>query len=92
LSEGGVNDKTAIKGIERTASGLSDAMFETLELLKAGKITANDAKAAASIAMVILKGAEVRLLFEQLRQQSEIPQHLSDMALVPPLKQIEVKR
>ena len=79
--------KQATKIIPRSASGLRDALFDAIERVRDGSMNPEDAKEIANLSRVILDSVEVQTEFEQLVQQSEIPKHLGDMALVPPLTQ-----
>lgn len=77
------------KPIDRTNSGLRDTLFEQLERLRDGTIDHWQAKAAADLAKEIISSIHVQLKFEEMKQQDRVPQHLSEMHLVPPLKKIE---
>lgn len=72
-------------GIDRSASGLRDFLFTQLERLRDGKIDVKTAGQFASIASVIVKSAELQLKFEEAKLESKVPQHLSEMRLVPPV-------
>jgi hypothetical protein len=79
------NQESPIVPIERTSAGLRDHLFAVLEDMRAGKISAIDAKAVAAVAQTIIKSAEVQLEFEKARLADEIPAHLGQMRLTPPL-------
>jgi len=73
------------KPIDRTAAGLRDSLFGVLEDLRAGRIDASQAKAAATVAQTIVKSVEVQMQFERDKLESKVPSNLSDMKLIPPL-------
>lgn len=66
-------------------SGLREHLFKQLEKLEAGEIDCEQAGAVNGLAGTLIKSAELQLRFEQLKGASDIPAHLSDMRLVPPL-------
>lgn len=74
--------------IDRSMSGLRDALFDVMEKLRAGNIDANQAKAFAALALTAIKSVEVQIQYEEKRLASEIPGHLPEMKLIPPLKAI----
>lgn len=76
------------KIIARSGAGLRDAMFDVLERLRDGDMVAQDAKEMANVARVILESVSVQMDFEEKKLASEIPAHLSDMQLVPPLNNV----
>jgi hypothetical protein len=73
------------KVIPRTMAGLRDALFDVLERVRDQELLAEDAREMANIARVIIESVDVQMDFESQRMASEIPQHLSDMSVVPPL-------
>ena len=75
------------KIIPRTMAGLRDALFEALEKLRDGDILAQDAREMASLARTIIESVEVQIVFETAKTADKLPQHLSDMSVVPPLTQ-----
>jgi len=72
--------------IDRSAAGLRDALFGVLENLRDNKIDHQQARAAANVAQQIIKSAEVQMEFEVKKLESQLPQHLGEMRLTPPLK------
>jgi len=76
------------KKIERSMSGLRDALFEMMESLRAGEVDEKTARTFSQLAISAVKATEVQLLFEQLRQQKEVPPALSAMPLTPALKAV----
>ena len=76
------------KPIERSMSGLRDALFDMMESLKAGEVDEKTARTFSQLAISAIKATEVQLLYEQLRQQKEIPAALSAMPLAPALKAV----
>jgi hypothetical protein len=73
------------KVIPRTMAGLRDALFDVLEKLRDGAMPREDAKEMAAVARVIIESVDVQLGFEASRLADEIPAHLTDMHVVPPL-------
>jgi hypothetical protein len=65
---------------------LRQTLFETLQKLKEGKLSYQDAGAVAKVANAILKSAEVQMEFERMRLNNEVPANLPDMPLTPRLK------
>lgn len=66
-------------------AGLREHLFDVLEQLKAGKLDAQTAGAAAKVAQAILKSAEVQMSYERMRLDNLLPAILPEMALSPPL-------
>lgn len=60
--------KTAI---DRSASGLRDVLFGTIEDLRAGRLDVAKANAIAKTAEMILKSVETQIAFERLRIDSK---------------------
>lgn len=69
------------KKVERTASGLRDALFDQLDGLNAKKVTHQEARAFASVTANILKSVEVQLKFQQMHKDGMAPT-LAPMKLV----------
>lgn len=61
--------------VERTAEGLRDALFDELNLLRAGKATTAHARALGGIARLIIESArlEVRHIEELRRAGNSLP-------------------
>lgn len=74
------------KPIKRSASGLRESLFDMLELLRAGEVDVQTAKTYALLSMTIIKATEMQLQYEKMRLDSEVPSHLTDMSLVPPIQ------
>lgn len=74
------------KKMERTAAGLRDALFDQLERLRDRTCDSEEAKAFALLANGIIGSVEVQLKFEEMKVKGTIPQHLTEMNLIPPLK------
>jgi hypothetical protein len=72
-----------VKEIGRTMSGLREALFETLDQLRAGKIQPGQASAIVGVANSLLKTVSVQLQFEKLKNEQKAPARLTDMPLVP---------
>lgn len=83
-----MTDETNQK-IERTASGLRDALFDVLEGLRSGDISHQQARAAAAVAKEIVHSVEVQVEFEKDKQRDKVPAHLPEMHLVPPLRKVK---
>lgn len=77
--------KIATKKIERTMSGLRDAMFETLEEVKARVIDPDVGKTCGLLGKVIIDSVRVQMDYERMRLDSEVPAVLPEMKLLPPL-------
>ena len=71
------------KAIERSGSGLSEALFEHLEKLRDGKVDVAHSREFCNVAKSIIDLARVRLEYEKLRLASEIPANLGEMKLIP---------
>lgn len=71
------------RAVERTMAGLRQALFETLEDLRAGKVKAQDATAIVGVANAVLKTVSVQLQFEKLKNEQKAPVRLAAMPLVP---------
>lgn len=71
------------KKIDRTSAGLREALFTSMEQLRAGDIEAMDAKAMASLAREIVN--TVRLEIEVQRLRLEYPDD-AKMIIPTPLK------
>jgi hypothetical protein len=67
-------------GIDRTAAGLRERLFQALEELRDGKIDGKQAAATAQLAQTIIKSIEVQMVFEKQRLASELP------SILPPMK------
>lgn len=74
-----------------TMAALRETLFDVLEQVRSGKMSGQDAGAAAKVAHAILKSAEVQMDYERLRLADELPTVLPEMALTPPLRTIERK-
>lgn len=72
-----------IKKIERTMSGLRDAVFETMEETLAGNQPVEVAKAVGGLAQVIINSVKVQMEYEKMRLESEVPANLPEMRLLP---------
>jgi len=58
--------------VERTAEGLRDALFDELNLLRAGKATTGHARAVANVARLIIECARLEIKnIEQLKRVGE---------------------
>jgi len=57
----------------KNISDLRDAMFDTLEQLKAGKITVDQAKAISEIGQVIINSAKVEVDYIRANNGGETP-------------------
>lgn len=57
--------------IDRSASGLRDVLFGTIEDLRAGRLDVAKANAIAKTAETILKSVETQIAFERLRMDSK---------------------
>lgn len=60
---------THTKKIERTSAGLRDALFESMEQLRAGDIEAQDAKAMAALAREIVNTVHLEVEVARLKLQ-----------------------
>lgn len=80
-----MNAPVCKKKIDRTMSGLRDAMFEVLEEVKERRLDPEIGQCCAGIAKVIIESVKVQLLYEQLRLADKVPSHLPNMNLLPPL-------
>lgn len=60
--------------IERTAEGLRDALFDELNLLRAGDATTGHARALANVARLILESA--RLEIQEIKRMAEVGKSL----------------
>lgn len=83
-----MKNKPARKPIERSMSGLRDALFDMMEALKAGDVDEKVARTFSQLAISAIKATEVQIEFERLRLDSKVPGHLPDMRLTPPLKAV----
>jgi len=61
---------THTKKIERTSAGLRDALFTSMEQLRAGDIEAQDAKAIAAPARQIVNTVHLEVEVQMMRRQS----------------------
>lgn len=71
---------------ERSASGLRDLLFQSIEDLRTGRIDVAQANAISKSAEAIIKSVEMQVNYERLRITSEVPGVLPAMPLVPRLK------
>lgn len=72
--------------IDRTNSGLREALFERLEALRDGKIDPKQAVAFATLAQTIIQSAALQLTHEKLKNDDKAPAVLGEMRLVPYVK------
>lgn len=69
-------------GMQRTAAGLREILFEQIDKLREGRTTPTEAKAVAAVAHTILKSVEVEMSFrEQQRQLGDAGQIVGDLEL-----------
>lgn len=76
---------TPVPQIERSTAGLREAMFATLDDLRAGRCDARHAKAVADLGKTIVTTVAVQLAYEKARLESKVPAILPEMRLVPAL-------
>jgi hypothetical protein len=69
------------KPVKRTMSGLRDAMFDVLERVRDGRLSAKDAKEACNAARVILESIDTQLTFEASRSAGTI--EVNDLPALP---------
>lgn len=67
--------------IERSASGLREALFDAIDGLRAGSLDVKQANAIAAAAGTILKSIDTQVAFERLRMEKG-PEALPQMQLV----------
>lgn len=68
--------------MQRTAAGLREILFEQIEGVKSGQISAADAKAVAAVAGTILKSVEVEMAFRaQQRELAAGGQEIGELPL-----------
>lgn len=53
--------------IERTGSGLREAIFDQMERLRDGEAESTDARAFAALANALIKSVEVQIAYEKLK-------------------------
>lgn len=70
------------KAISRSAEGLRESLFETLEALRNGQIGTKEAKTLASISMAIVKTVEVQLEYEQMLIRGDVSHHLANVGIL----------
>lgn len=73
------------KRIDRSGAGLRDALFDMLERLRDRTASEQEAGVFAKVAREINESAKTQLEFEKLKLENKVPQHLSEMKMVPPL-------
>lgn len=71
--------------VERSAAGLREALFDTIDALRAGRIDVQQANAIAKSAETILKSVDVQISYERLRLDSKTMGDLGSMPLVAAL-------
>lgn len=71
--------------IDRTMSGLRNGLFELYEDVRDKRCDVEIGRTCMGIAKVIVDSVKVQIAYEQLRLKSEVPSHLPDMKLLPPL-------
>lgn len=69
--------------IERSTAGLREALFDTIDGLRAGTVTIQQASAISQAAATIVKSIDTQIKFEALRLESKIPATLPAMHLIP---------
>lgn len=69
------------KPVKRTMAGLRDAMFDVLERVRDGRLSAKDAKEACNAARVILESIDTQLTFEASRAAGTI--EVTDLPALP---------
>lgn len=67
--------------IKRTMAGLRDAMFDVLERVRDGRLSAKDAKEACNAARVILESIDIQMTFEASRSAGAI--EVKDLPALP---------
>lgn len=72
---------TTPKKVGRDMDGLREALFDALDKLANNEIESSHAKAAATIALTIIKSVEVQIEYERLRIDSKVPTSLPNMPL-----------
>lgn len=66
----------------RNMGGLRERLFGVLDQLIAGKVDAEAAKAAASLAQTLINSVKVQVDFERLKLESTVPSILPQMRLI----------
>lgn len=67
--------------MKRTAAGLREVLFEQIDGLRSGRVSATDAKAVATVAATILKSVEVEMQFRA--QAAEIKDGSAELGSLP---------
>jgi hypothetical protein len=75
--------------IERSTAGLREALFDTIDGLRAGTVTIQQASAISQAAATIVKSIDTQIKFEALRIDNKIPATLPAMHLIPRIRNAE---
>ena len=69
-----------------TFADLRALLFESIRLLRVGKIDVKTGNAIAKSAETIIKSVDTQVEYEKLRLDSKVPAHLPAMDLVPKIR------